>query len=643
MALALFLLPSAAFALEVKNGDLALPKKPKHGAPIAPDGFRVEGKAKRVTRFEAAPPFGGALALSREGRLVYEVTLPKPPKPDKVDPTRWYAVASVDVVGLVSDTRAGLELSAKVKGKRAVLGAGSLWPETKAPRGGTTTAKAELAGRLWVKIPSKRLSSVGEATIEVVLSTTGKGKVVIDNVRFDLFHDEPPRALVGKPNGKNGPDLLASGMLGFLALSEHMGTAFSLLDIREGGPAEKAGLKRSDLVVAVEGVPLAPGSLAAGEAWFREGHEAVLGRAIQAALANSGKHITLTVLRDRGTKDLKLKLPIAGGFAETFPFGDPVAETMRKDITTWIVEHQKPNGFWPHNREVNSCLAGLALLGTRDKRHKKALRKLTDALLAANPTAADATGFSYWPIAFQGIFFCEYYLATGDKRVLAWIDDAITWLPSTTHESKWGMQAFGHSPKGLPYGKKALMAPCAHLLLFEALALRCGVKSKVWQHIKPYVLHSWSDPKTKKGHGGMGYNGSYKDKAEFWSRSGLTALALHLREDRKDMRTALTRFMAGRHAWMLNSHAYGEPGGALGLVSLYAVHPKGFAEVMPQWRWRFLNAWQPDFGLRYSSAHMGAPYMGEEGIMNPAYGMLLAIMNQGLVMAGGEAERWLTR
>ena len=70
------------------------------------------------------------------------------------------------------------------------------------------------------------------------------GRVVIDNLRFDRFHDEPGRALVGKPNGKNGPDLLASGALGFTALTEHMNTAFSLLDLRPRGPAAKAGVSR---------------------------------------------------------------------------------------------------------------------------------------------------------------------------------------------------------------------------------------------------------------------------------------------------------------------------------------------------------------------------------------------------------------
>ncbi|MHC4939773.1 MAG: DUF6288 domain-containing protein [Planctomycetota bacterium] len=635
--------PLHASALEVENGDFKLPKRSVHGTSVAPAGFHITGKHDSVVSFHAAPPFDRALAVHRGAELSCTIQLPPAAKPKKIDPSGWYAVASIDVLGRASDASAELHLHVRVQGSRRTLAQGSLRPTTPAPRGGRTSARSKLDGRLWVKVPSADLSRHPERTIELIVSTTGPGGVVIDNVRLDLFHDAPSRALVGKPNGRNGPDLLASGMLGFLALTEHNGTAFSLLEIREDGPADRGGMKRTDLVVAVEGTPLGPGSLAAGKEWFLRGHEAVLGRAIESALQEGRDRVALTVLRERRTRTLSLRLPIRRAFADSFPFHDPLADRMRKDITGWIVENQKPNGFWPHNPAVNGCLAGLALLGTRDRRHAEALHKLADAFLEKYPRAQEVGGFSYWGIAFQGIFLAEYHLASGDRRARDWVDGAIRWLPATTHKSAYGMQAFGHSPKGLPYGNKALMAPCAHLLVLEALALRCGIHSRVWEHIGPYVIHSWSDPKKKGGHGGMGYNGSAKDKAQFWSRSGLTALALHLRDDRPDMRAGLTGIMVRRHEYLLNSHAYGEPGGALGLVSLYAVDPDGFKKVLPQWRWRFLNAWQPGFGLRYSSPHMGAPYMGEEGIVNPAYGMLLAIQNGGLVLAGGQAKRWLRR
>ena len=653
-----------AAANELKGGGFEEPAKARHGERIEPPGFTLEGGDAKLTRFVAPAPHERAVGLKSDGALEITLTIPKPPTVKKIAPDGWYGVASVDVLGMAGRGRATLELSVRPADGRKPIGSARLAVTETAPRGGKGTARSGKAAgqggtearqhaswlathrkRLWVKIPSKRYGALAGKAVVLRLAVEGSGRVVLDDLRLDRFHDEPGRPLVGKPNGKDGPDLLASGALGFTALTEHGKTAFSLLQIREKGPAAKAGLQRSDLVVAVDGVPFASSSLAAGRAWFASSHEAALGRAIETALAEGRKTVRLTVLRDggrtdRGPRELEVKLPFKTGFADTFPFDDPLVDRLQEDMLRWIAEHQKDGGAWPGSPAVNPFMAGLALLGTRDRKHRGALRKLVGWMLETNPTAAATTGFSYWSIAFQGIFLCEYYLASGDKRALAWIEDAIAWLPSTTHESAWGMQAFGHSPKGLPYGKKALMAPCAHLLVFEALAEQCGVKSKVWKHIEPYVMHSWSDPK-KGGHGAMGYNAAAKDKAQFWSRTGLTALALHLRGHKRPMQKALTAIMVERHPWMLNSHAYGEPGAALGLLGLAVVHPKGFAEVMPQWRWRFLNAWEPGVGLRYSSPHMGSPYMGEEEIVNPAYALLFAVRNGGLVIAGGTPERWL--
>ena len=647
LALALVLVlgwagPAEADGIAVPNGDFELPKKHKHGEIVAAQGFVLEPKT-RVTRFHGIAPHQNALALGRNATLHVDVVVPAPLQPKKLATEGWYGVASIDVLGLTSKGVATLEMTARVKDKRAKLASASVKVDRTARKRakGKTVESRPPVQRLWLKIPSKRFHALAGKTLTITLSASGAKGVVVDDWRFDRFHDEPSRALVGKPNGKNGPDLLASGALGFLALSEHLRTAFSVLEVREKGPADKAGLRRSDLIVGVDGAPLPAGSLAASQAWFDRGHEAMLGRAIQRALAAGETTVRLTVLRDSGPKELALKLAISEGFGDEFPFDGGSTQALYDDLIEWIASHQKKNGAWPGNDIVNSSLAGLALIGTRDRRHKKAIKALADFFLKKNPTAEEVGGFSFWPIAFQGIFLCEYHLATGNKPALAWIEEAIEWLPSTTHECKWGMPAFGHSPKGLPYGNKALMAPCAHLLVFESLAMQCGVKSEIWKHIKPYVIHSWSDPK-KGGHGGMGYNGSFKDKNEFWSRTGLTALALKLRDDNRRMQMALSGFMRERHPWMLNSHAYGEPGCALGLAGLALVDPKAFAEVMPQWRWRFLNAWQPGHGLRYSSPHMGAPYMGEEQIVNPAYGMLFAVRNRGLVMTGGKPERWLS-
>jgi hypothetical protein len=617
-------LAAPALALDVlplPNGDFA--KAPGK----APAGWELQGKARA---HKAAAPHDQAWVLERSARLALRVPLPPVREAKGVAADGWYAVVSLDVLGVLDGGRAQLELVRKSesghKALNKVSSSVNFSPGESAPR------------RLWLRLSPEELSSVQDLSLE--LRVKGGGSLVVDDLRVERFHQAPKRSLRGKENGKNGPDVLGAGMLGFTGLVVHQGTSFSILDVRKGGPAARAGLVPGDLVVSVEGVPLPTSSLAPGWAWFERSNEAVVGRAIEAALAAGRSVVQLGVLRGDEVEELDLKLPLKDVDLAGFPLRGPLAERLRGDLLAWTLSHQKGEGGWPGSDAVNPALGGLALLGTRDRAHAPAVRRCFEFLLAKNPHPSAMKGLAYWTIAFQGMFFAEYYLASGDERAKDWMAEAAEWLPSTTHESKWGMQAFGHGPDGLPYDNKALMAPTAHLLVFDALARRCGVESRIFEHVKEYVVHSWSDPESG-GHGGMGYNASYKDKGEFWSRSGLTALAATLRGENGAMRQGLCLFMQERHPWMLNSHAYGEPGAALGLLSLAVAHPPAFEEVLPQWGWRFLCSWEPGYGLRYSTPHMGAPYMGEESVVNLAYALLGAAEGRGLLMAGGEAERWL--
>ena len=490
-----------------------------------------------------------------------------------------------------------------------------------------------LAGRVLALIP---LPDGAARELDLEFENRGR-KLAVRAARVMRFHDAPGRAMRGKANGPFGPDQIGCGMLGFTALTEHQHTAFILIDVRGGGPAAAAGLERGDLVVAVSGEPLGRSSLAPGWDWFAGSHEAALGRAIEGALENGRETVELTYLRpSEGAaptlRTASIPLPLEGPIGPRFPLSGPGADRFRADLVSWTLDHQKPNGSWPGSDAVNPALGALALLGTGDDQHMDAVKRSMDRVMKLNPSPSEMKGLAYWSIAFQGMLLCEYHMRTGDESVLPWIEEAVRWLPTTTHECKWGMQAFGHGPDGLPYDNKALMAPAAHLLVFDALARRAGVEARIWEHIEPYVRHSWSNP-DDGGHGAMGYNASYRDKGEFWSRTGLCALAEVLRDDRARMAPLLCVLMEERHPWMLNSHAYGEPGAALGLLSLAVVKPKAFEEILPLWRWRFLCSWEPGYGLRYSTPHMGAPYLGEEAVVNLAYLLLLSTENDGLVMS----------
>jgi hypothetical protein len=92
--------------------------------------------------------------------------------------------------------------------------------------------------------------------------------------------------------------------------------------------------------------------------------------------------------------------------------------------------------------------------------------------------------------------------------------------------------------------------------------------------------------------------------------------------------------MVGHHPWLRNSHAYGEPGGSLGFLGLNLAHPAGFDEVFPQYAWWFSLAWEPGYGLRFTTPHMGAPYMGEDDLINATYALVLQAKKRNLHLTG---------
>lgn len=612
--------------IPLPNGDLQAQK------PM--QGYEMRGSNADLEAFGTE----GNRAVRAQGDTEWRFTFRLPPAPEAegLDPEAWFGRISVDVLAVQGRGRVDVALFRA--GKRKAVDQTRIKVSEK-------TLAGDLVRLEWL-LPAKRLATLAdqELVLQVEVRSPGRLELVLDDFAFERYHPEPSRKLLGKPNGHLGPDWLASGALGLYAITEHKARAFSICRVEPDGPADKAGLRRGDLVTAIEGVPLAASSIAPGWDWWRDSHEARLGRALERALLAQDSKLRLTILREGAQLEIALAPEVLAKKkwreeSQLLTRG-PLDAALREDLIAWVANHQNRNGGWPKSDVVNAALGGLALLGTRDKAHREAIERCQAFLLQKNPKPSEMTGLAYWSIAFHGWFFAEHYLATGDEHSLAWVREAVEWLPTTTHPSKWGTQAFGHGPSGLPYDDKALTAPAAHLLVLDALARRCGVDSRVWEHIQPYMEHAWSDP-AQDGHGGMGYNGSHRDRDEFWSRSGLTALAEELRGGENHMRRALTAFMVERHPWMLNSHAYGEPGGALGLLGLAVVDRPAFELILPQYRWRFLNAWQPGYGLRWSTPHMGSPYMGEDEIMNLAYALLAAVETRGLVLAGGAPDRWL--
>jgi len=486
-------------------------------------------------------------------------------------------------------------------------------------------------------LPLKAHQSMNLERVDIVLQVDSFRYVVVDRVHLFWVPGQATTEMLGKPNGQLGPDLLGAGSYGFRGLMIHDYPALPILEVRPDTPAARGKLRSSDAIVAVNGRPLPPGNLAPGFEWFESSHESILGRAaLQAASEDNGR-VTLNVLRGSDVKDVELRLKLPDEIAHRdFLVELDASRRLTADLLNHVVNHQLDNGSWKNN-PVHTCLGGLALLSTGKQQYAERIKAAANWLMARH--AEPDAGF-YWHPAFSGIFLCEYFLATGDQRALPVIERLLRLMDSAYHTSKWGTEAFGHGPRGLPYGNKSLVAVMVHVLVFEALAQRCGIQSAIQQRVWTYLESAWSDP-AQGGHGALGYNASFKDLGEFWSRTGLLALNLNLRQERESMQGPLVAIMHQRFPWMRNSHAYGEPGAVLGLLGLHRVNPAYFREILSQYRWWFALAWQPGEGLDFTIPHMGAPYMEGPVLINNGYALIAHAPQRSLHLTGSTNTNWL--
>jgi hypothetical protein len=629
--LALFTCSLHAQSVVIPGGRFS-PKNAQGGQPFAEKGWQVRGTATWLG--EPASPARG-VRLAPSARLTREFELPDldpavAPK-QQVDATKWWALLCAEWECEGAPT---LRL-------RLHRGLASEW-ENASAKWETDTARVATPGLLTI---SARASDLPEGTYTLSLEAAGDRDVVIRDLSFLRLPIATDQIQYAKPNGVDGPDLLDSGALGFTAWSAHLHAPLPIHAVRENGPAALAGLRTGDIILAVDGTTLKRNSCKPGFDWFEFGHEATLGRAVAQAHANKSATVRLYALRDGVPTEATLRLRPTEAIGENFPFDSTFTPKFYDTLLKRVRDTQRPDGSWSENGIdwIQSCFAGLALLGRGDAADIPRIRRTAEWFLRKFESPEDYGNLGFWAASYTGIFLTEYWFASRDPRVRPLIEASLRWVEDGFHTSKWGTACLGHGPSGLPYEQKALMAPASHLIVFEALAQKAGFQSRIWETLLPYMIHSWSDPNKDKGHGAMGYNGSYRDQEEFWSRTGLFALAAHLRDEQPRMKTAMSHVMGARHPWMRNSHAYGNPGDVWGLIGLAQVDPTTFAHVMDAWRWAFIGAFEPGFGLRVSTAHMGAPYMGEEGLMNPAVATLLSVTRTGLVITGRDpnADPWI--
>ncbi|MBL7132955.1 MAG: hypothetical protein ISS78_02550 [Phycisphaerae bacterium] len=143
--------------------------------------------------------------------------------------------------------------------------------------------------------------------------------------------------------------------------------------------------------------------------------------------ARGGK-LVVTVWRDGKEKDLTIKLPVTGSYAENWPYDCPKSARILREACQWLADNQLPNGAFVDNRDdgfaLGPALNGLLLLSSGDPKYLENARRLAHNFAenpGPDPFKGDKTGTDLWGWSYQAIFVAEYYLRTGDTYVLPYL------------------------------------------------------------------------------------------------------------------------------------------------------------------------------------------------------------------------------
>lgn len=361
-----------------------------------------------------------------------------------------------------------------------------------------------------------------------------------------------------------------------------------------------------------------------------------IGNAIEAAEGGDGK-LKLSVMRGGKTRDVVLTLRRIGRFGAIYPSKCPRTDLMFRELCEYLARRQKGDGSWEGDWIVTSA-AGLVLLGSGEAKYFPHVRK---AVAHQMKIQAHQRGLHNWRLTYGGVFLAEYYLATGDARVIP-----------ALKRINWGM-ARNTSPNGSTQhlkvgdvdwgGYTELSIMSGQMMMAWGLIDRCGVEI---DRERLETAHRFLAAVTCRN-GYVCYN-----RREFYDlrgmniadfgRTGAAALGhwLNNANGKYDAYVRHTaRYIADYPKWFPDTH--GSPGvgmmwGALGVA---AGNEKGFRGLMDYHKWWFTLAWCGDGSFVAQptrSGSVGADYWAlPREWMTATVGLIFALKERDLRICGG--------
>jgi hypothetical protein len=185
--------------------------------------------------------------------------------------------------------------------------------------------------------------------------------------------------------------------------------------VEPGSPADGV-LEPYDIIVGAATPPATPATqwtTAPAIKPFDSDARLSMARAITWAETKQAKgELKLLVQRDDKTSAVVIKLPVMGKYAKAAPLDCAKSARIVKHAAAFLADQMPADGYFGLQGGLNAML----LYATEDDRYLDHVRR-SAMRIGVNHKVNDA-GHETWRWGYHNLFLAEYYLATGDKRVL---------------------------------------------------------------------------------------------------------------------------------------------------------------------------------------------------------------------------------
>lgn len=336
----------------------------------------------------------------------------------------------------------------------------------------------------------------------MLIATSTMPKIGSAEAAEESFYKRPAMFRHTRPNEKAASQVIGRfGPVGMAIELRLPPFQMYIKSVEEGSPAEATGkLKPGQKIDSINGRVLKDID-----------PRITLGNIITEAEAADGKvKLMIRDTEDGEPYEVVVQIPVLGAYSETWPLDCPKSDRIVRNMADYLAE----NGSFPFPEEVPEgvggptgvCLPGfgaLFLLSTGEEKDLNVVRGWMDEVVEQTKDY-ERIQMKPWDYAAGAIPIAEYYLRTGDKRVLTIIKGLADHAKNTMFNGGWsgrGGLVFGYAGCG-----GHMNAAGVHVATFLLLARECGVKVDEFtlrESLKNFYRYA--------GRGSLGYGDNFPE------------------------------------------------------------------------------------------------------------------------------------